>query len=141
MPRRVEIAAHVLVPAPASRVWDLVTDWDRQQDWMPGTRVSGGHGAGAELVARTEIGPVGFRDTMEITEWDPPRRCVMKHTGHLLRGEGLFEVSQAGEVSQFSWTERLQLPFAVPLPLLWWLLLPAARWGMAAALRRLARLL
>jgi carbon monoxide dehydrogenase subunit G len=136
-----EIAAHVLVPAEADRVWQLVTDWDRQRDWMLGTQVSGGQGVGATVVARTGIGPVGFEDTMEITQWDPPRRCVVRHTGQLIRGLGLFEVAQAGEVSQFSWTEQLVLPVPVPRLVRQWVLLPAARWVMATSLRRFARLI
>ena len=124
-----EIAAHVLVPAEAERVWQLVT------------RVSGGQGVGATVVARTGIGPAGFEDTMEITEWDPPRRCVVRHTGQLIRGLGLFEVAQAGEVSEFTWTEQLELPVPVPRPVRQWVLLPAGRWVMATSLRRFARLI
>ena len=48
-------------------------DWSRQREWMWGTQVRGGTGAGAEVVARTGIGPVGFADAIVITEWDPPR--------------------------------------------------------------------
>jgi Polyketide cyclase / dehydrase and lipid transport len=140
MPATLEISAHVLVPAEADRVWQLAMNWERQRDWMLGTQVSGGQGVGAEVVARTGIGPFGFDDTMEITEWDPPRRCVIRHTGQLVRGLGLFEVAQAGGVSQFSWTELLQLPVPVPRLLRRWALLPVARWVMAASLRRFARL-
>jgi carbon monoxide dehydrogenase subunit G len=135
-----EIAAHVLVPAEADRVWELVTNWDRQRDWMLGTQVRGGQGVGATLIARTGIGPAAFEDTMEITEWDPPSRCVVRHTGQVIRGLGVFEVAQAGEVSQFSWTERLELPVPVPRPVRRWAMLPVARWVMAASLRRFARL-
>jgi carbon monoxide dehydrogenase subunit G len=135
-----EVAAHVLVQAEPDRVWQLAMDWQRQQDWMLGTHVSGGEGVGAEVVARTGIGPIGFEDTMVITEWDPPRSCIVRHTGRLVRGLGLFEVAQAGDVSQFSWTERLQLPFPVPRLLRQLVLLPVARVGMAASLRRFARL-
>ncbi len=141
MPPTVEITAHVLVPAEADRVWELVTNWDRQRDWMLGTQVSGGRSVGSTVVARTGIGPVGFEDTMEITEWDPPRRCVVRHTGQLIRGEGRFEVAQAGQTSQFSWTEQLQLPVQVPRAVRQWVLLPVASWVMAASLRRFARLI
>jgi hypothetical protein len=34
-------------------------------------------------------GPAGFTDTMKITEWDPPRRCVVRHTGRAVRGTGV----------------------------------------------------
>jgi hypothetical protein len=57
-----------------------------------------------------------------------------------VRGLGLFEVAQAGDMSQFSWTERLQLPFPAPRLFRRLVLLPVARFGMAASLRRFARL-
>jgi hypothetical protein len=140
MPSTLEVAAHVLLPARADRVWQLAMDWDRQQDWMLATKVTGTEGVGGTVVARTEIGPVGIRDTMEITEWDPPRRCVVRHTGPVVGGVSSFELDTAGNVSQFSWTERLQLRLPVPRPVRQWVLLPVLRWGMAVSLRRLARL-
>ena len=45
------------------------------------------------LRAVTAIGPVGFTDTMEIVEWDPPHRCVVRHTGRVVRGEAEHEAS------------------------------------------------
>jgi hypothetical protein len=137
----VEISAHVIVPAGADQVWALAMDWDRQRDWMLGTQASGGTGAGAQVEARTGFGPLGFTDTMEITEWDPPRLCLVAHTGALVRGTGRFEVAQAGPVSQFSWTETLQLPGILPKPLVRTLLVPAGRWLMATSLRRFSRLI
>lgn len=136
----VEIAAHVIVPAGADQVWALAMDWDRQRDWMLATQVSGGTGAGAQVQGRTGLGPLGFTDTMEITEWDPPRRCLVAHTGPLVCGTGRFEVTPAGAVSQFSWTETLQLPPALPGAVVRGLLVPAGRWLMATSLRRFARL-
>ncbi len=39
MSGRVELAVPVEVDAPAAVVWDYVTDWERQGEWMLGTRV------------------------------------------------------------------------------------------------------
>ncbi len=115
-------------------------DWSRQREWMWGTQVRGGTGVGAEVVARTGIGLVGFADTMVITEWDPPRRCVVQHTGRVVRGLGIFEVTRAGRQSEFRWTEQLQLPWPLSGRLGRWTLVPAARWSLDACLRRFARL-
>ena len=84
------------MPADAERVWQAVTDWSRQHEWIWATRVHGGQGVGAAVTGRTGLGLVGFTDTMVITEWDPPRRCVVEHTGRLIRGAGIFEV-RAGQ--------------------------------------------
>jgi carbon monoxide dehydrogenase subunit G len=131
----------VLVPAEAERVWQVAMDWSRQREWMWGTQVRGGTGIGAEVVARTGIGPVGFADTMVITEWDPPRLCVVRHTGRIVRGLGIFEVTGSGQQTEFRWTERLQLPWPLSGRLGRWMVVPPARWGLDASLRRLARLL
>jgi hypothetical protein len=134
-----EITASVLVQAEPARVWQLAMDWARQQDWMLATRVQGGQGTGAGVVARTGFGPVGFTDTMVITEWDPPRRCVVRHTGRVVRGLGVFEVIPRGTLSEFAWTEELDLPW--PASLVSRLAARPARMIMKASLRRFARLI
>ena len=140
MPELLEVVSRVLVPAEPEQVWQVAMDWSRQREWMWGTQVRGGTGIGAEVVARTGIGPVGFADTMVITEWDPPRRCVVRHTGRVVRGLGIFEVSRAGQQSEFRWTEQLQLPWPLSGRLGRWTVVPVARWSLDASLRRFARL-
>jgi hypothetical protein len=140
MSAQLEITSRVLVAAEAERVWQVAMDWSRQREWMWATRVRGGTGTGAEVVARTGIGPIGFADTMVITEWDPPRRCVVRHTGRIVRGLGIFEVTGSGQQSEFRWTERLQLPWPLAGRLGRWTVAPPARWALDASLRRLARL-
>ena len=136
-----EVAAQVRVRASAQQVWDAVVDWPRQREWIWATRVHGGHGVGATVTGRTAVGPVGFTDTMVITEWDPPRRCVVRHTGRLVRGAGIFEVREDGPECEFRWTEDLQLPFPATVgALVGRLVRPAAEWGLASSLRRFARM-
>lgn len=133
------------VAAPPEQAWLATTDWPRQGEWMLGTsvEVTGGDGrsVGSTLSARTGYGPLGFVDTMRITEWDPrARRCVVLHTGHLVRGEGEFAVvTRAGGGSTVRWAERLDLPFGVVGQLGWPLLRPAFAGGVRWSLRRLAR--
>ncbi len=135
-----EVSSHVLVSAEPERVWQAAMDWSRQQDWMWGTRVRGGTGVGAQVVARTGLGPLGFADTMVITEWDPPNRCVVRHTGRVIRGLGIFEVARRGELSEFRWTEQLQLPLSSAGPLGRWIVVPLAQRALDESLRRFARL-
>jgi hypothetical protein len=136
----VEVTSRVLVPAEPAELWRLAMDWERQGEWMLGTRVSGGQGVGAAVTARTGLGPVGFMDTMVIAQWYPPHRCVVRHTGRVVRGTGVFEVSPRGPVSEFAWTERLWLPGPVPGWLARWLAAGPGRWLMDASLRRFRRL-
>ena len=137
---RVEISSRIEVPADPEQVWRAVVDWPGQSRWMLGTRARGGQGPGATVTARTGAGPFGFTDTMVITDWDPPRRCVVRHTGRVVRGDGIFEVTPRGTGSEFRWTERLDLPFGGAGRLGWRLVRPLAQRGMDTSLRRFARL-
>ena len=85
------------VDAPARVVWDYVTDWPRQGEWIPLTRVEAippgapARAVGERIRAWTGVGPVGFWDTMTITAWqqegDGSARCEVLHTGRVVRGE------------------------------------------------------
>ena len=140
MTAALEVTARVLVRADAEQVWQAAMDWPRQGEWMWGTQVRGGHEVGAEVTARTGIGPVGFTDTMVITEWDPPRRCVVRHTGRVVRGGGVFEARPLGPVCEFAWTEQLELPGLLAGRVGRALVRPLVQWGLDMSLRRFARL-
>ena len=141
-----DIELTVEVDAPPQRSWQVVTDWPNQGQWMLGTTVTvtGGDGrsVGSTLSARTGYGGYGFVDTMEITEWDPDGyRCVVRHTGRLVRGGGEFGVTALpGGRSAVHWVERLELPFGALGRTGWPLVRPAFVAGVKLSLRRLARL-
>ena len=142
---RIELTVPVEVAAPPDAVGRKVTDWAGQGDWRLGTRVratSGDDGRrlGATLEAVTGVGPLGVTDRMEIVEWTPPRRCVVRHLGRVVRGEGVFEVLPLGEErARFLWSELLDLPLGRLGRLGWPLVRPAFRAGVALSLRRMAR--
>lgn len=153
MPASLTIRAGVTIRADPEQVWDLAIDWSRQREWIWATRTHGGHGLGASVIAWTGIGPVGFSDTMLITEWDPPRRCTVTHTGKIVRGHGIFEVLPRATGCELRWTERIEPP--LPQALLELLparlamevtriacavIAPAARIGLGTSLVRFARL-
>ena len=121
-----------------------MVDWDRQSQWMLGTTaratVNGGIGLGGGIEAFTGIGPLGFRDPMVITEWEPPWRCTVRHTGRVVRGTGAFEVfSLPGDRSRVVWSEQLDLPLGRLGQLGWPLAKPALVAGVRASLTKLAR--
>jgi len=129
-----EVTVEVAAAVPAEDVWMAMTDWSRQREWMVGTRVfvvaGDGRSVGSRLLGFTGLFDVGFVDLLEITEWEPPRRCRVRHAGSLLRGWAEFAVEPAGSGSTISWTECLRQPVALAGPLL--------AVGMRASLRRLA---
>jgi hypothetical protein len=78
---------------------------------------------------------------MELTAWDPPRRCVVAHTGAVVRGDGVIEVVALPDGrSRVLWIEKLDLPGGALGRLGWPLARPFARAGLAVALRRMARI-
>jgi hypothetical protein len=143
---RVELTVPVDVDVPAAVLWESVTDWPAQGEWMLGTRVEvvgGGEGRhlGAGLRAVTGIGRLGLVDVMEIVEWDPPKRCVVRKTGTLIRGNGVFEVVELGpERSRFLWSQLLDLPLGALGRFGWPIVRPVVRWGFDRSLHRMARL-
>lgn len=135
-----DLAVSVEVPAPAGTTWLALTDWDRQREWIKGTtvRVVSGNGrsVGSRLEAFTGVGGVGVTDTMEITSWEPPVRCTVRHLGRIVRGTGTFHVHAKGPTRcVFVWAEDFTPPFG-PVGRLGWLLVRPA---FAGALRRSMR--
>lgn len=115
---RSRISRTVDVAAPAGRVWDYVTDWPAQGEWIPFTRVERvdrADAVGGRLRAWTGIGRVGFWDPMTITRWDRTDggggACEVLHTGAVVRGEGEFAVvALDASRSRFVWSEVVDLP-------------------------------
>ncbi len=142
---RAVIRREVEVAAAAPLVWDYVTDWPRQGEWVPATRVErvdAAAGVGGRLRAWTGVGPVGFWDPMTITSWelDPSGggRCEVLHTGRLVRGEGEFVVLPVGEGRcRFVWSECLRLPLGRVGGLGWRVARPVAERMIDLALQRM----
>ena len=105
MGERRSLQLSVDVPADPETVFAAMTDWERQHEWMLGTRVraeeKGGQGVGGGIAAFTGFGPLGFWDTMTITRWQRPRVVEVDHTGKLVRGIGVFRVEPSANGSRF----------------------------------------
>jgi hypothetical protein len=123
-----ELTLQVDVEAPPAVTWAAMTDWNRQGEWMLGTRVEagpdGGRAVDGTLRAWSGAGPLGFWDTMVITAWDPPHRCEVRHTGKVVRGSGVFEI--------------LELPLGALGRAGWPLVRPAFAGGVKLSLKRFA---
>jgi hypothetical protein len=143
---RAVMRSEVEVAAPADVVWDYVTDWPRQGEWIPFTRVEQlgpAHGVGGRIRAWTGIGPVGVWDPMTITAWEVGEngsaRCEMLHTGRLLRGEAEFSVVERGfSACTFRWWEHLVIPGGRAGALAWKIGGRGMQKGVDLALRRMA---
>lgn len=101
-----------VVPQSPQQVWDRVADLASHTEFVPLTRsgeVEGGVRLGAEFVARTGVGPLGFDDRMLITRWEPPRVLRIVKTGRLLSGWAQIEVLPEGSGARVRWSEELWL--------------------------------
>ncbi|MEU5884918.1 SRPBCC family protein [Spirillospora sp. NPDC047279] len=136
---RVAVHAEQYAAVEADQVFAVLTDWPRHAEWMPFTRAEGGRAVGEEIKGWTGVGPVGFLDTMVITEWLTGRRVVVRHTGRLVRGDAWFEVTPVGAGCRVLWVERVDLPLGVLGRAGWIVGGPVIRMFMKLGLRRLAQ--
>jgi uncharacterized protein YndB with AHSA1/START domain len=139
------IELEVLVQAPALQVWNAITNWQAQSDWMLGTKVwpvnGDGTGVGGQIEAFTGIWRIGFLDTMEITAWNPPTKCDVLHTGRVVRGTGTFEVvATSDSTSKFIWSEDLDLPLGVIGKVGFTIVKPGFVYGVRRSLEKFADL-
>ena len=107
-----------VVPGPPEAIWELITDWEHQDDWMLEASdfvvVSDvREGVGVEAEATIRIGGIQTRDRVRVAEWDPPRRLVIEHLGWVT-GRGEIELTPvAGERTHVWWREHLEPPLGL----------------------------
>jgi hypothetical protein len=121
---RASLRAETEVAVTAERMWDLLTDWPRQGEWILFTRVRTVAGdarrVGGRIEAWTGVGRIGFVDPMVVTRWVPPYSCEVLHTGSLIRGEGGFDVVELpADRARMVWWESIELPLAHVGDLAW----------------------
>ena len=138
-----QLQVTVPVRAPADQTWRAMIDWDKQSEWMLGTTVRSvgpqRRGVGDRLEAFTGIGPLGFLDTMVVTDWVDGIEVTVDHTGKVVRGSGTFRVEPAGPGrSVVVWIENLAIPGGRAGEVLWRLTRPISRWAVTHSLRRVA---
>lgn len=145
---RALLRREVRLAAPAAAAWEYVTDWPRQGEWVPHTRVEHAdparpaHGVGGRIRAWSGLGRVGFWDPMTITSWetnaDGGGRCEVLHTGAVVRGEGAFEVVADGpDACRFLWSEMAVVPGGRLGALAWLVVRPVVERLLDSGLARL----
>ncbi|MDP8955743.1 MAG: SRPBCC family protein [Actinomycetota bacterium] len=129
--------------APPERVWNVLTDWERQASWMPDVawiRVIGPErGLNARLAVRTKVlGLAIFTDRLQVVVWEPPRRVVVRHVG-LVRGVGEWRLDRHAKGTWFRWTEDVSLNVPVVGDLAVLVYRPILRWALRRSLVNLRR--
>lgn len=102
------------LPGPPEVVWELLTDWEHQGDWMleaSGFEVIGEQreGVGVEAKATVRIGGLRTRDRIRVSMWEPPRILVIEHLGWV-KGAGEVQLVPIREGTRMRWRETLFAP-------------------------------
>jgi hypothetical protein len=100
---------------PPEAIWELITDWEHQDDWMLEASdfvvvSEQREGVGVEAEATIRIGGIQTRDRVRVSGWEPPRRLVIDHLGWVT-GHGVIELTAiAGRRTHVWWREELNPP-------------------------------
>lgn len=139
----VNLCSKVKINCNKEQIFKAATDWEGQRHWVFLTNVRSlkdtPNTVGKKLQAFTGIGSRGFMDTMDITLWDPPYKCVVLHTGNLIKGSGIFEVTTIHNDNYFVWTEQTELPLGIIGRVGWLIVKPFVQASLYVSLRRFVR--
>ena len=133
-----------ILRADPTRVWDVLTDWERQASWMPDVAwirlVGSERRLGAQLEVRTKVFGIPLAtDRVRVTAWEPPRRLAIDHVG-VVEGIGEWHLEATGGGTRFIWSESFRMPPPVLGDLALWLYSPYQRFMLRRSVRNLTRL-
>lgn len=114
----VALEMEATIPAPPEVVWRLITDWERQGDWMLEASdfvVTSPHreGVGVEAEATIKIAGIKTRDKVRVTGWEPPRRLAIEHLGWVSGTGEIYVVPSGPGRSHLFWREELYPPLGL----------------------------
>lgn len=113
---QVEVSRYVF--APPGVVWAVLTDWERQADWMVDAldvEVTSPHreGTGVTIVCPTNVLGVTVQDEMRVTEWVEGQRLRVEHLGDVITGSGTFVLEPTPVGTRIIWHEEIDPPLGV----------------------------
>ena len=142
---RLEVDRHV--DAPRDLVWRLLTDWERQPEWMLDAKsvevlTPQREGVGVTIRCPTNLLGVTVEDVMRVTAWRDQEELEVTHLGRVITGSGAFLLSDTTDGgTRVAWWEEVDPPLGA---LGEWgattLVLPILRRVFGRSLSRLARL-
>ena len=103
------------MPGPPEVVWELITDWEHQDDWMLEAtefRVIGDQreGVGVEAEATIRIGGIRTRDRVRVVGWEPNHRLAIRHLGWVSGVGEIFLTPIDHDRTYVFWREDLEPP-------------------------------
>jgi hypothetical protein len=134
-----------IAPASPEVVWEMLTDWEHQDDWMLEASdfvvtSARREGVGVEAYATVRIAGISTRDPVRVVEWQPSRTLAIEHGGWV-SGRGELHLTLLGrELTHVFWREELRPPLGILGTLGMRALAPVMRKVFARDLRVLAGL-
>lgn len=142
---RLEVERHAA--APRAVVWDVLTQWERQPEWMLDAKsvevlTPRREGVGVTIRCPTNLLGVTVQDVMRVTAWREQEELEVTHLGRVITGVGAFLLDDAPDGgTRIRWWEQVDPPLGA---LGEWgatvFVLPILRRVFGASLQRLARL-
>jgi carbon monoxide dehydrogenase subunit G len=133
-----------LLGADPTRVWEVLSDWERQATWMPDVawiRVLGPERAlGATIQVRMKVFGIPLAtDVLRVTEWEPPHRLVIHHEGIVI-GAAEWRLEEADAGTRFTWWEEVRMPPPFLGAIALWFYAPFQRLMLRRSIRNLKRI-
>jgi carbon monoxide dehydrogenase subunit G len=116
--REIVIEMSQTVPGPPEVVWELITDWEHQGDWMLEASdfvvvSEEREGIGVEAEATIRIGGITTRDRVRVVGWEPARRLAIRHRGWVTGTGEMFLTPLGDDRTHVFWREELEPPLGV----------------------------
>lgn len=111
---RLEVERHA--DAPRDVVWDVLTQWERQPEWMLDAKsvevlTPEREGVGVTIRCPTLLLGVTVEDVMRVTAWREQEELEVTHLGRIITGTGAFLLSDApGGGTRIAWWEEVDPP-------------------------------
>ncbi len=102
--------------APRETVWRVLTDWERQAEWMLDAKAvhvltPQREGVGVTIQCPTNLLGVTVQDVMRVTGWREGQYLEIVHLGKIITGSGAFELSdRPGGGTTIRWWEEVDPP-------------------------------
>lgn len=103
------------VAAPRELVWEVLTSWERQPEWMLDAKAvevltPQREGEGVTIRCPTRLLGATVQDVMRVTRWDPPGHLEVTHLGRVITGSGAFELRAVTGGTEVRWWEEIRPP-------------------------------
>jgi carbon monoxide dehydrogenase subunit G len=103
------------VAASPQAVWDVLTEWERQPEWMLDAKevhvlTPERTGVGVTIRCPTNLLGVTVQDVMRVTRWEEPRVLEIVHLGRIITGSGAFELEEHDGGTSLRWWEEVDPP-------------------------------